>query len=182
MRRGQAPVRPIAGDLVYNDPKVERFINSLMTKGKKNLARTIFYTALERITQKMGRPGVEVWKEAMENVSPQIEAVRRRARGAIRQVPAEVRPPRRRYLATTWIIAAARQAKPPVYEISQARKSEAEGTPGEGVPRKKRCLVMAMKLASEIMAAASGEGVAMKSKNNAHKVAEANKAFSHLKI
>lgn len=140
-------------DIVYSSVKVEKFINHIMMSGKKETARKVVYQAFDRIkeTEKVENP-LEIFDAALKNAAPTIEVRSRRVGGANYQVPREVRPERRLFLAMTWIKGAA------------ASKS--------GSPMYKR-------LADEIALAAKGEGEAVKKKENVHKMAEANKAFAH---
>ena len=154
MRKGKATPRIVARDPQYQDRRVGKFINCLMKEGKKSLATKIFYDALAIAGEKMDKPGIEVWREALENVMPTIEAVRRRAGGVIRQVPSEVRPRRKVFLGMKWIIKSARN--------------------GHGKS-------MQQKLANELIAASQGEGNAIKQKNTVQKIAESNKAFAYLR-
>jgi small subunit ribosomal protein S7 len=154
MRKGQATPRIIAPDPRYRDRRVGKFINCLMKEGKKNIASNIFYSALSLVEKKTGKTGIEIFNLAFENVTPAIEAIRRRAGGTIRQVPVEVRPKRRGFLGTKWLIEGARS--------------------GHGKS-------MSEKLANELIAASQGEGNAIKKKNTIHKMAESNKAFAHLR-
>ncbi|TRZ64821.1 MAG: 30S ribosomal protein S7 [Spirochaetia bacterium] len=139
-------------DVQYNDLTVTRFINYLMREGKKSTAEKVFYDAFSEIKKKTKEEPFEVFKKAIENVSPLLEVASRRVGGANYQVPREVRPERKFFLACRWIIEAARSAK---------------GRP------------MALKLADEIIAASKNDGTAIKKKQNIHKMAEANRAFAH---
>ena len=143
-------IRP---DVVYNSVKVEKFINHLMLDGKKETARKVVYSALENIKKeaKVENP-LEIFDAALKNAAPTMEVRSRRVGGANYQVPREVRPERRLFLAMTWIINAARGKK--------------------GQPTAK-------KLAEEIILASKNEGEAVNKKDNTHKMAEANKAFAH---
>ncbi|MEM7361886.1 MAG: 30S ribosomal protein S7 [Bacteroidota bacterium] len=155
MRKGQATPRTVAPDPKYRDLKAGKFINRLMKEGKKDLARNIFYKALDLIEKKTGKSGLETFHLAYENVKPVIESVRRRASGTIRQVPMEVRPTRKKVLTNRWLVEGARKAH---------GKSMAE------------------KLANELIAASQGEGSnAIKQKNTVQKMAESNKAFASVK-
>ena len=133
---------------------MSRFINSLLKKGKKHTARGILYGAFELIEEKTKNKPLDVFKKAVNNASPMIEVRARRVGGATYQVPTEVRPERRTALAIRWLISYAKE------------RSDTS---------------MAQKLASELMAAASGEGGAIKKKDDVHRMAEANKAFAHFK-
>ena len=134
---------------------ITRFVNYLMVKGKKNLAFNVFYDAVGLVQEKTGENGVEVWKNALNNVMPVVEVKSRRVGGATFQVPMEVRPDRKMTLAIKWLIKYARLR-------------------GEKT--------MVQRLANEIMAAAKGEGSAVKKKDDTHRMAEANKAFSHFRF
>ena len=141
-------------DPKFQDILVSRFINSLLKKGKKHTARGILYGAFDLIEEKMKNKPLDVFKKAVNNASPMIEVRARRVGGATYQVPTEVRPERRTALAIRWLISYAKE------------RSDTS---------------MAQKLASELMAAASGEGGAIKKKDDVHRMAEANKAFAHFK-
>lgn len=151
-RKGAVLRREVAGDARYGDEDVSRFINYLMRDGKKSVAEKAFYGAMDMIEEKLGQPGIEVFREAMEAVRPQMEVRSRRVGGVTYQVPVEVRPERMRALATRWIIRYARQRS----EYSMMRK-----------------------IASELMDAKKGAGGAVKKRDDTRKMAEANKAFSH---
>ena len=147
--------RNIAGvDPRYNSLTLGKFINYVMWDGKKNTARNVVYDMLDFIKEKTGNENpLEIFDTAIKNVSPQVEVRSRRVGGANYQVPYEIRPERRTFLAMNWIIGAARNKK--------------------GKP-------MHLKLSDEILAAMKGEGEAMKKRENTHKMAEANKAFAHM--
>lgn len=155
MRKTKAKKRPLAPDPRYGDPVVTRFINSLMYDGKKSIAYAVFYEAMDRIEQLTGESGHEVWKRAMENVGPGVEVRSRRIGGATFQIPTPIRDERRQFLTMKWLIMFA---------------------------RKRNGKSMGEKLAAEIIAASKGEGAAVKKKEDTHKMAEANKAFSHFKV
>ena len=142
----------IAPDSRFNDEVVSRFINYMMRDGKKSVAESVFYGAMDIIEEKAGRPGVEVFREALEAVQPQLEVRSRRVGGVTYQVPVDVRPERMRALGIRWIVQYSRQ------------RSE------HG---------MSQKLASELMDAQKGTGGAVKKRDDTRKMAEANKAFSH---
>ncbi len=142
-------------DPKYQDTLVTQFINNLMHKGKKNLAYGIFYDAIDLIEQKTKENGLDMWKKALGNITPAVEVKSRRVGGATFQVPIEVRPERKTSLGMKWLIKFA--------------KSRNEKT------RKER-------LAAEIIAASKGEGSAVKKKDDTHRMAEANKAFSHFRF
>ncbi len=152
--RGKVKNRNIPGpDLIYKSAKVAKLTNYIMERGKKNTARTIVYGAFDIIKEKKKDVSpVEILELAIKNAGPLMEIRSRRVGGANYQVPREVRPERRLYLAMHWIIAAAKAKK---------------GRP------------MHEKLADELLAAANGEGEAVKKRDNVHKMAEANKAFAH---
>ena len=141
-------------DPKYNDLLVTKFINNLMWKGKKNLARRIFYEAMDIIASRTKTDPIEVFKKALNNVCPVIEVRARRVGGATYQVPTEVRPERKMALGIRWVLTFARQ---------RSDKS------------------MAARLASELIAASNGEGNAIKKKEDTHRMAEANRAFAHYK-
>lgn len=138
----------------FNDIVVAKFINAILLDGKKATARRIFYGAIELIESRTKKPGLEVFKKAVNNVSPLIEVRSRRVGGATYQVPMEVRPERRLALAMRWI---------------------------KNFSRKRSEKTMAERLAGEFIAAANNEGSAVKKKEETHKMAEANKAFAHFK-
>jgi small subunit ribosomal protein S7 len=144
--------RDVQPDIKYNSTDVQRFVNSLMKKGKKSTAEQILYGSLNLIEQKTGQDGLTVLKTAMNNVKPALEVKSRRVGGATYQVPVEVRPERRRALAIRWLI--------------QYAKTRADHT-------------MAERLAAEFLAASKNEGGAVKKREDTHKMAEANKAFAH---
>ena len=155
MRKGQAKKRLLLPDPKYKDQLVTRFVNSLMKDGKKSLAHTLFYDAIDKITEKTEEEGFEVWKKALNNVMPVIEVKRRRVGGTTLQVPLEVRADRKIALGIKWL-------------INYARK------------RGERTMIE--RLVNETIAASKGEGNAVKKKNDTHKMAESNKAFSHFRI
>ena len=155
MRRRRAERRPLVPDMKYGDPILGKFINVLMRRGKKALAERIVYKALSIIEQRMKRNPLEVFRQAVENVKPELEVRPRRVGGATYQVPYEVRPERQLSLALRWIVQAAKQKK--------------------GKP-------MYIKLANELMDAYNNTGAAIKKKEDTHKMAEANKALSHFRI
>ena len=155
MRKSRAKKIPPAPDAKYNDPLVTRFVNNLMWEGKKNTSFTIFYDAIEKVSKQTGENGYEVWKKALNNVTPAVEVRSRRIGGATFQIPAEVRPDRKISLSMKWLI-----------RYSRDRNGRS----------------MADKLANEIVAASKGEGAAFKKKEDTHRMAEANKAFAHFRI
>jgi small subunit ribosomal protein S7 len=155
MRKSKPKKRYLPPDPKFQDPLVTKFVNYLMERGKKNLAYKIFYNAIAIAEAKSGENGLEVWKRAMNNVMPSVEVKSRRVGGATFQVPVEIRPERRINLSIKWLIDYARQRN--------------EKT-------------MMDKLAAEIIAASKGEGAAIKKKDDTHRMAEANKAFSHFRF
>ena len=155
MRKTKVKKIPLAPDARYNDLMVTRFINNLMWEGKKNTAFNIFYTALDRVAKTTGENGYEVWKKALNNVTPAVEVRSRRIGGATFQIPAEMRADRKISLSMKWLI-----------RYSRERNGRS----------------MAEKLANEIVAASKGEGAAFKKKEDTHRMAEANKAFAHFKV
>jgi small subunit ribosomal protein S7 len=155
MRKAQAKKLPLAPDPKFNDKLVTRFVNNLMWEGKKSIALTIFYDSLEKVTKITGEDGYEVWKKALVNVTPAVEVRSRRIGGATFQIPAEVRADRKISLSIKWLV-----------RYSRERNGRS----------------MADKLANEIVAASKGEGAAFKKKEDVHRMAEANKAFSHFRI
>lgn len=154
MRKKRAEKRYIKPDPKYNDILVAKFINYLMWDGKKTIARKILYESFDIIEQRTKKPALEIFKKAVQNVSPMVEVRSRRVGGATYQVPMEVRPERRTALALRWLRNYARE-----------RKDKS----------------MALKLAAELIAAANNEGNAVKKKEDTHRMAEANKAFAHFK-
>ena len=155
MRRRKAERRTVLPDPKFSDQLVSKFVNSVMESGKKSVAQKIVYHAFDVIEEKTGEPGIDVFKKAINNVSPLVEVRSRRVGGATYQVPIEVRPDRRVALAFRWIIQYAR---------TRGDKS------------------MALRLAKELMSAANGEGGSIKKKDDTHRMAEANKAFAHFRF
>ncbi len=155
MRKTKAKKRPIAPDPRYGDPIVTRFVNSLMYDGKKSTAFRVFYDAMDKIAESTGENPHEIWNQAMLNVQPGVEVRSRRIGGATFQIPTPIRDERRQFLTMKWIIMFA---------------------------RKRTGRSMAEKLAAELIAASKGEGAAVKRKEDTHRMAEANKAFSHFRI
>ncbi len=156
MSRRNRPEKPeIQPDPRYNSVQLQSFINRVMKRGKKSTATTLVYDAFELIEQRSKRNGLEVFEQALKNVSPVVEVKPRRVGGATYQVPMEVPPYRRFALATRWLLAAAR---------SRSGKSFAE------------------KLAGELMDAANNTGSAIRKREETHKMAEANRAFSHYRV
>ncbi len=154
MRKRRAEKKFIKPDPIYQDIVVAKFINVLMMEGKKSVARRTLYDALEIIENRVKKSGLEIFKQAINNVQPIIEVRSRRVGGATYQVPTEVRPERRTALAMRWIKS---------YASQRGEKT------------------MSQKLAQELIAASNGEGSAVKKKDDTHKMAEANKAFAHFK-
>jgi small subunit ribosomal protein S7 len=152
MRRRKAPVREIMPDPVYGSKVLTKFINKVMLDGKKSTAEKIIYSALDIISAKGEKSGIETFNDAIENIKPVIEVKSRRVGGATYQVPVEVRPVRQQSLAIRWLVDAA---------------------------RKRNERTMAERLANEFMDAASDKGAAFKKKEDTYKMAEANKAFAH---
>ena len=152
MRGKQAPKRPAPIDPKYQNPLIGKLINYLMIGGKKTTAQKIVYEALDAVEEKMKKPAMEIFDEAMKNISPLLEVKAKRVGGANYQVPMQVRAERRIQLAYRWLLTAARSRK--------------------GKP-------MAEKLAFEIMEAAQNQGDAVKKKMDVQRMAEANRAFAH---
>jgi len=155
MRKAQAKKLPLAPDPRFNDKMVTRFINNLMWEGKKSTAINIFYNAVDKVSKITNDDGYEIWKKALSNVTPGVEVRSRRIGGATFQIPTEVRSDRKISLSMKWLI-----------RYSRDRNGK----------------TMADKLANEIIAASKGEGAAFKKKEDTHRMAEANKAFSHFRI
>ena len=155
MRKARAKKRPLLPDPRFNDTLVTRFVNNLMLDGKKSIAFNIFYDAIDIVSEKTENNGLEVWKEALNNVMPHVEVRSRRVGGANFQIPMQVRPDRKITLGMKWMITSARG-------------------------RNERS--MSQKLAAEIIAASKEEGAAVKKRMDVHRMAEANKAFSHFRF
>lgn len=158
MRKRQAKKRPLLPDPKFNDQLVTRFVNNLMWDGKKSTAFTVFYDAIEIVEGKKNndeKSALEMWKDALNNVMPHVEVRSRRVGGATFQIPMQIRPDRKISVAMKWLILYAR------------RRNEKS---------------MAQRLANEILAAAKEEGAAVKKRMDTHKMAEANKAFSHFRF
>lgn len=155
MRKARAKKRVLLPDPIYNDTLVTRFLNNLMYDGKKNTASNIFHDAIAIVAKRTNEDGLEVWKKALANVTPQVEVRSRRVGGSTFQIPSEIRPDRKVSMAMKWLI---------------------------GYSRKRNEKSMAQKLAGEIVAASKEEGAAFKKKEDVHKMAEANKAFSHFRF
>lgn len=152
MRRSRPKKREVPGDIRYNNPRVTGLINSLMKKGKKSIARRVVYEAFDLMAERANKDPVEMFEQAVKNISPRLEVKPRRVGGATYQVPIEVLPARRGSLAMRWLLEATRNR------------------PGK---------TMAEKLANELMDAAGGTGAAIKRKEDTHRMAEANRAFAH---
>lgn len=158
MRKTKAKKRPLLPDPKFNDQLVTRFVNNLMLDGKKSIAFKIFYDALDIVESKKGdneKNSLEIWKDALTNVMPHVEVRSRRIGGANFQIPMPIRADRKISMAMKWLI-----------KYSKARNDKS----------------MAQKLAAEVIAAAKEEGAAFKKKTDTHRMAEANKAFSHFKF
>ena len=158
MRKTKAKKRPLLPDPKFNDQLVTRFVNNLMLDGKKSIAFKIFYDALDIVESKKGdnkNTSLEIWKDALTNVMPHVEVRSRRIGGANFQIPMPIRADRKISMAMKWLI-----------KYSKARNDKS----------------MAQKLAAEVIAAAKEEGAAFKKKTDTHRMAEANKAFSHFKF
>jgi small subunit ribosomal protein S7 len=154
-RRREVPKRDILPDPKFGNVEVSKFVNVIMTSGKKSVAERIVYGAFSVITKKSGKDPVEIFGLAINNVKPVVEVKSRRVGGANYQVPVEVRPSRRLALSMRWIREAARK---------RSEKS------------------MDQRLATELLEAAEGRGAAMKKRDEVHRMAEANKAFSHFRF
>lgn len=155
MRKAQAKKLPLAPDSRFNDKLVTRFINNVMWDGKKSTAITLFYDAIDKVSSMTGENGYEIWKKALSNVTPAVEVRSRRIGGATFQIPTEVRADRKISLSIKWLV-----------RYSRERNGK----------------TMSDKLANEIIAASKGEGAAFKKKEDVHRMAEANKAFSHFRV
>jgi len=152
MRKSKPKKRIILPDPIYGSPKVTKFVNNIMLKGKKNLAYGLFYDAITVVGEKSGENGLEVWEKALANVTPSVEVKSQRVGGATFQIPTEIRAGRKESLGMKNLI---------------------------GYARKRHEKSFSMKLASEILAAYKEEGGAFKRKEDIHRMAEANKAFAH---
>ena len=158
MRKRAAKKRPLLPDPKFNDQLVTRFVNMMMWDGKKSVAFKVFYDAIEIVEEKKNddeKTALEVWKDALSNVMPHVEVRSRRVGGATFQIPMQIRPDRKVSTAMKWL-------------ISYSRKRNEKS--------------MAQRLASEVLAAAKEEGAAVKKRVDTHKMAEANKAFSHFRF
>ncbi|AOR25961.1 30S ribosomal protein S7 [Formosa sp. Hel3_A1_48] len=158
MRKRQAKKRPLLPDPRFNDQLVTRFVNMMMWDGKKSVAFKVFYDAIDIVEEKNTdeeKTALQIWKDALSNVMPHVEVRSRRVGGATFQIPMQIRPDRKISTAMKWL-------------ISYSRKRNEKS--------------MALKLASEILAASKEEGAAVKKRVDTHKMAEANKAFSHFRF
>ncbi len=158
MRKKQAKKRPLLPDPRFNDQLVTRFVNMMMWDGKKSIAFKVFYDAIDIVETKKtdeAKTALELWKDALSNVMPHVEVRSRRVGGATFQIPMQIRPDRKISTAMKWL-------------ISYSRKRNEKA--------------MSQKLAGEILAAAKEEGAAVKKRMDTHKMAEANKAFSHFRF
>jgi small subunit ribosomal protein S7 len=158
MRKRQAKKRPLLPDPRFNDQLVTRFVNMMMWDGKKSVAFKVFYDAIDIVEEKKTddeKTALELWKDALSNVMPHVEVRSRRVGGATFQIPMQIRPDRKVSTAMKWLIT-----------FSRKRNEKS----------------MAQRLASEILAAAKEEGAAVKKRVDTHKMAEANKAFSHFRF
>ena len=154
-RRREVPKREVLPDPKFGNQDLSKFVNVLMTSGKKSVAERILYGALEQVGKKTGKDAIEVFNQALNNAKPQVEVKSRRVGGANYQVPVEVRPSRRMALSMRWLRDASRK---------RGEKS------------------MGMRLAGELIDAAEGRGGAVKKREEVHRMAEANKAFSHFRF
>ena len=154
-RKGHIQKRDVLADPLYNNKVVTKLINNIMLDGKKGVAQKIVYGAFETVEEKSGKPALEVFEEAMNNIMPVLEVKAKRIGGATYQVPIEVKPERRQTLALRWIT---------MFSRKRGEKTQEE------------------RLANEIMDAANNTGASVKRKEDMHKMAEANKAFSHFRF
>ncbi len=154
-RKGHTQKRDVLADPIYNNKVVTKLINNIMYDGKKGVAQKIVYGAFDRVAEQTGRPALEVFEEAMNNIMPLLEVKARRIGGATYQVPIEVRPDRRQALGLRWLT---------TYSRKRGEKTMEE------------------RLAAEILDASSNTGAAVKKKEEVHKMAEANKAFAHYRF
>ena len=154
-RKGHIQKRDVLADPLYNDKVVTKLINNIMLDGKRGVAQKIVYGAFNRVEAKAGKPALEVFEEAMNNIMPVLEVKARRIGGATYQVPIEVRPDRRQALGSRWLVT---------------------------FSRKRGEKTMEERLANEILDASNNTGSAVKRKEDMHKMAEANKAFSHYRF
>jgi small subunit ribosomal protein S7 len=155
MRKSKPKKRYVLPDPKFKDVLVTKFVNSLMYDGKKSTAYAIFYDAVELVSKRTNENGLDIWRKALNNIMPGVEVRSRRVGGATFQVPSEVRPERKQALGIKWMI---------MYSRRRGEKTMTE------------------RLAGEIVAAAKGEGAAVKKKDDTHRMADANKAFSHFRF
>lgn len=154
-RKGPAKRRVILPDPVYNNRLVTRFVNRMMVDGKKSIAETIFYRALDQVETRSGKKGIDAFEQAVRNIMPQVEVKPRRVGGATYQVPMEIRADRKTSLALRWLVAAA---------------------------RRRSGKTMVDRLAAEINDASNNTGSAVRQREEKHKQADANKAFAHYRF
>ena len=154
-RKGHTQKRDVLADPIYNNKVVTKLINNIMLDGKKGVAQKIVYGAFNRVEEKSGKPALEVFEEAMNNIMPVLEVKAKRIGGATYQVPIEVKPERRQTLALRWIT---------MFSRKRGEKTQEE------------------RLANEIMDAANNTGASVKRKEDMHKMADANKAFAHYRF
>ena len=154
-RKGHTQKREVLADPIYNSRLVTKLINQIMLDGKKGVAQKIVYGAFAQVEEKTGKPAVDAFEEAMNNIMPQLEVKARRIGGATYQVPVEVRPERRQALGLRWLT-----------DFSRKRSEK----------------IMEDRLANEIMDAINNTGASVKRKEEMHRMAEANKAFSHYRF
>jgi small subunit ribosomal protein S7 len=155
MRKSKPKKRILTPDPKFNDTLVTRFVNNMMWSGKKNTSYAIFYEALDKVEAKLQDRGIDVWKKALNNVMPSVEVKARRVGGSTFQIPIEVPADRKVAVGMKWLI---------LYSRRRSEKS------------------MSHKLAAEIIAASKNEGASVKKREDTHKMADANKAFSHFKL
>ncbi len=155
MRKSRAKKRERSPDPRYADPMVTRFVNNLMLSGKKSTAFRVFYAAMDRISEQTGEDPHAIWKKALANAMPEVEVRSRRIGGSTFQIPTEIRQDRKIAIGIKWLI---------TYARSRNGKSTAE------------------KLAAELIAASKKEGASIKKREDVHRMAEANKAFSHFRV
>lgn len=154
MRRRKAKKIAVLPDPMFNEIVVTKFVNNLMLQGKKGTAFNIFYEAIDKVSAKTSENGLDIWRKAIENVTPAVEVRSRRVGGATFQIPTPIRDERKSSMAMKWLI---------------------------GYARKRNEKSMADKLAGEIIAASKGEGASYKKREDVHRMAEANKAFAHFR-
>lgn len=155
MRKSRPKKRYVLPDPKYKEVLVTKFVNSLMYDGKKSTAYNIFYDAVDLVSKRTNDNGLDIWRKALNNIMPSVEVKSRRVGGATFQVPTEVRPERKQALGIKWLIS---------YSRRRGEKTMTE------------------RLAGEIIAAAKGEGAAVKKKDDTHRMADANKAFAHFRL